>query len=150
MTETRPERVLLQAYGVLHRRGAHRIQVAPGFYATGHWRCSTLVDGEPVEALAYSNGMGWRLPGLEHARVVDAEQEADAIWAALSPEQREAAQRPDPAYTVWFAALLVACGGDALPALWDDSRHHLREGYVALSSGGTFPLPPGDSLERFA
>lgn len=148
-TEPRPECVLLEAYRVLHGGGAHRIQAAPGFYATGHWRCATLVDGEPVEALRYSNGMGWRLPGLAEAQIVDSEQAADAIWAALTPQQRAAAERPDPAYVVWFDALLDACGDDGLPALWDDYTHYLREGYVALSRGRRFPLPPGDSLRAF-
>jgi hypothetical protein len=40
----RPEHVLLGAFRVLHARGAHRIQAVPYFYATGHWRCSTLVE----------------------------------------------------------------------------------------------------------
>lgn len=145
----RPEHVLLNAYRVLHGRGAHRIQAAPYFYATGHWRCATLIDGESVDALKYTNGMGWHLPGLAEETVVDAEHEADAIWAALTPEQRMAAMRPDPAYAVWFASLLDACG-DSVPALWDDYHHYLREGYVWVGPDRVFPLPPGDSLRAFA
>lgn len=145
---TRPEHVLLHAIRVLHERGAHRIQVVPGFYATGHWRCSILVDGERVEALKYSNGMGWQLPGRTDATVVDAEQEADTIWEALTPEQRGAAVRPDPAYAVWYAALLEACG-DTVPALWDDYNNYLAEGHVWIGSDRVFPLPPGDSLRGY-
>ncbi|GHF18275.1 hypothetical protein GCM10011600_19010 [Pseudolysinimonas yzui] len=146
MSVSRPEHVLLNAYRVLHGRGAHRIQAAPYFYATGHWRCSTLVDGEQV--LKYTNGWGWHLPGLAAEAVVDAEQEADAIWAALTPEQQAAAMRPDPAYVVWFSALLDACG-DTVPALWDDYDNFLRDGYVWIGTGRVFPLPPGDSLRAY-
>lgn len=144
-TASRPEHVLLHAVQVLHERGAHRIQVVPYFYATGHWRCSIRVDGEHVDALRYSNGLGWRLPGLAAEAIVDAEQEADAIWATLTPEQRTAAERPDPAYVVWFSALLDACGA-TVPALWDDGDNYLSDGYVWIGTGRAFPLPPGDSL----
>ncbi len=145
---SRPEHVLLNAYRVLHERGAHRIQAAPYFYATGHWRCATLIDGASVDALKYTNGMGWQLPGLAAETVVDAEQEADAIWATLNPEQRTAAARPDLAYVVWFSALLDACG-DSVPALWDDYDNYLRDGYTWIGTGRVFPLPPGDSLRAF-
>lgn len=141
----RPEHVLLHAIRVLHERGAHRIQIAPAFYATGHWRCSILIEGEPVEPLKYSNGMGWRLPGRSDDDVVDVEQEADAIWAVLTPEQRDAAVRPDPAYAVWYAALLEACG-ETVPALWDDYTDYRGGGYVWIGPDRSFPLPPGDSL----
>jgi hypothetical protein len=146
---TRPEHVLLQAIRVLHGRGAHRIQIAPAFYATGHWRCSIRIDGEPVDALKYTNGMGWQLPGRSDAEVVDAEQEADAIWAVLTPEQREAARLPDPAYVVWYAALLKACG-DSVPALWDDYDNYFDEGHIWIGTDRFFPLPPGDSLRGLA
>lgn len=147
-TESRPEHVLLHAIRVLHERGAHRIQVVPYFYATGHWRCSLLLDGQSLEGLRYTNGMGWRLPGLETEEVVDAEREAEAIWATLTPDQQAAAVRPDFAYVAWFAALLGACG-DSVPALWDDYQNYLREGYVWIGSDATFPLPPGDSLRGY-
>lgn len=145
---TRPEHVLLHAVRVLHEQGAHRIQVVPYFYATGHWRCSLLLDGQPLDALKYTNGMGWRLPGSETAAIVDAEREADAIWATLTREQRAAAERPDPAYAAWFAELLDACG-DSVPALWDDYENYLREGHVWIGSDATFALPPGDSLRAY-
>jgi hypothetical protein len=145
--KARPEHVLLQAIRVLHERGAHRIQVVPAFYATGHWRCSILIDGEPVEALKYSNGMGWQLPGYSEATVIDAERAADAIWEALSAEQRGAAVRADPAYAFWYAALLEACG-ETVPALWDDYTDYRSEGYVWIGSDRSFRLPPGDSLRR--
>jgi hypothetical protein len=145
---TRPEQVLLHAIRVLHERGAHRIQVVPYFYATGHWRCSLLLDRQPLEALKYTNGMGWHLPGLAVETVVDAEEEADAIWATLTADQRATAARPDPAYAAWFASLLDACG-DSAPALWDDYHNYLRDGYVWIGTEATFPLPPGDSLRGY-
>lgn len=137
---SRPEHVLLNAFRVLHARSAHRIQAIPYFYATGHWRCSTVIDGERVDALKYTNGRGWHLPGLPEARVVDAEQEADAIWATLTPEQRAAAVRPDPGYVAWFAALLDACG-DSVPAYWDDDTDYRSDGQVWIGPGRLFPLP---------
>lgn len=146
---TRPEHVLLQAIRVLHERGAHRIQIAPAFYATGHWRCSIRLDGEPVAALAYTNGTGWQLPGRSDAAIIDAEQEADAIWASLTPEQCRAAQRPDPAYADWYAALLEACG-ESVPALWDDEADYLGDGHVWIGPDRFFSLPPGDSLRGLA
>jgi hypothetical protein len=142
---SRPEHVLLRAIQVLHGRGAHRMQVVPGFYATGHWRCSTRVDGVSIDGLKYTNGWGWKLPGLSQEQVVDAESEADAIWAVLTPEQQATAMQPDPAYAAWFAALLAACG-DTVPALWDDYRNYLDEGHVWIGPDRFFPLPPGDSL----
>jgi hypothetical protein len=145
---SRPEHVLLRAIQVLHGRGAHRIQAVPYFYATGHWRCSTLVDGEISFALRYTNGWGWRLPGLESETVVDAEQEADAIWAVLTPEQRATAMQPDPEYVAWYAELLEACG-ETVPSLWDDYDNHFADGFVRIGSDGTFPLPPGDSLRGY-
>lgn len=147
-----PERTLLEAVRVLHRRGAHGIQVMPYHYATGHWRCPLLVGGR--EVLGYSNGGGWVLPGRETDTVIDPEEEADAIWAVLDEQTRATAELPNRAYVFWFGAMLDRCQGGMLPSLWDDYSNYLRDGYVRLSGhlelstrrAVDFPLPPGDAL----
>jgi len=150
-----PERTLLEAVRVLHGRGAHGIQVVPYHYATGHWRCSFMIGGVIVDALKYTSGRGWMLPGREDATPTDPEGEADAIWAALDDDLRAKAENPDSAYVFWFSAILDRCHDRMLPTLWDDDANHLNNGYLRL--GGfvekafertDFPLPPGDALTR--
>lgn len=48
-----PERTLLEAIRVLHRRGVQGVTAMPYVYATGHWRCQISVDGDEVVGYSY-------------------------------------------------------------------------------------------------
>jgi hypothetical protein len=145
-----PERTLLDAVGVLHDRGATAIRVRPYHYATGHWRCTLLIAGEPVQqSLRYTNGRGWLLPGRRDATPISPEEEADALWAALDEQQRALARQADPEYVAWYADLLDRCQGGMLPTLWDDFENFEAQGFVRLAGpvdrvfvSEDFPLPP--------
>lgn len=164
-TEPYPETVLLQSVRVLHLRGAHRVQIYPHIYATGHWRCPIVIDGRDPYArdgllyrspgLIYSNAMEWGLPGQLGPRVpIDAETAADLIWAALTDEERDLAQIPDPDYVAWYAELLSRLRPGGAPYLFSDEDAPYRDGTIgglgthSDPNGGTglFPLPPGNAL----
>lgn len=162
---TSPHDVLLQAVRVLHQRGAHRIQIFPYFYATGHWRCPIIVDGrEPYKrehsnGLNYSEAMGWTLPGRgDEEDPIDPELEADCIWAELTSEERDLARVPDPDYVAWYEAMLDELPPGSVPYLFaDEPGSPYEEGRVGFSwsresgeyRGRGTSLPPGDSLNFF-
>lgn len=152
-----PTRVLLEAVRVLHGRGAHRIQVFVHIYALGTWRCPLMVDGDDPYAgrdrrLLYSSAQGWRLPGHDSDQPIDAEAEADCIWAVLTDDERTRAARPHPDYVAWYEGMLAALPPGSVPSLFDEWSAPYREGFLEFVGGNErprHPLPPGDSLDFF-
>ncbi|HRP99811.1 MAG TPA: hypothetical protein PK781_05045 [Terrimesophilobacter sp.] len=150
-------RTLLHAIAVLHARGAQRITIFPFMSPTGlHWRCGIHLDGVRLDKIAYTSASGWQLPGNPSGDKLDAEAAADAIWSTLTDDERERANRPDPAYTAWYTDMLARLG-TGFPILYDDSvgPAAYEQGYLAvigpnrdcIPGNAQVPLPPGDSLK---
>jgi O-acetyl-ADP-ribose deacetylase len=121
---------ILQAVGVLHGRGYHRIRICPYVYGVGWWRIriatadnlvslrKTFKVNDSAAMVQYSLGSTTHLVSGKVDAMNTVEMVADLILDALSPVEPIA---DDPDYVSWSANLVfVADQQGRLPVAYED------------------------------
>lgn len=136
---------VLEAVGVLHRRGFQQVRVLPGMAPSGAWRLRLWTEGG--HPLAYSTASGRVVGSIWVDPEPDSDELADLLLASLALEEPTA----DAGYAAWYAGLLAAVVGErGLPvAPADHPVDHpvdhaagLPAGWAILGSRVRVPEPP--------